>query len=183
MKARLQELYETGYIKELQKRFGFENVMRVPRIEKIVLNMGVKDAVADSKVLTLVQEVLSKIAGQTAVRTRARKSVAGFKLREGMAIGVMVTLRKKNMYCFLDKLINLALPCVRDFQGVSTKFDGHGNFNIGIADWMIFPEVDYDKVDKARGLNISVQTSAHNDEEARELLKCFNMPFRRKGRE
>ncbi len=183
MKARLQELYNTEYQKELGQALGIANVMRVPRITKIVLNMGVKDAVGDSKVLQGVQEVLSSIVGQTAVKTRARKSIAGFKLREGMKIGAMVTLRGKRMYEFLDKLINLSLPCVRDFQGVSLKFDGNGNYNLGIKDWMIFPEVDYDKVDSSRGLNITIETSTLNDDEARELLRCFKMPFKKKQKE
>jgi large subunit ribosomal protein L5 len=179
MKARLEELYKTNIQQELMKKLGLKNVMEIPRIKKIVLNMGVKEAAADSKVLTLIQDVLTKIAGQAAVKTKAKKSIAGFKLREGVSIGVMVTLRKKNMYCFLDKLVNLALPCVRDFQGVSKSLDGNGNYNLGIKDWMIFPEVDYDKVDKSRGLNITFETTASCDDHARALLECFNIPFRK----
>ena len=181
MKARLEELYTTKYRPQLQKELKIDNVMRIPKITKIVLNIGVKDAVGDSKALNQAQELLTNIAGQFAVKTRARNSIAGFKLREGMAIGTKVTLRGVNMYDFLDKLINLALPCVRDFHGVSLKFDGSGNYNLGIKDWMIFPEIDYDKVDKSRGLNITVQTSTSSDDEARELLKCFGMPFKVKA--
>ena len=179
MKSRLEELYKTTLRCELQKKLGIENIMSVPRINKIVLNMGIKEGVADSKIPTMVQDVLTKIAGQAAVKTKAKKSIAGFKLREGVAIGTMVTLRRKSMYDFLDKLINLALPCVRDFQGVTKSFDGNGNYNLGIKDWMIFPEVDYDKVDKQRGLNITIETTASSDDHARALLECFNMPFKK----
>ncbi len=179
MKSRLYELYKTEYRPELAKALDIKNVMRVPRIAKVVVNMGVKDAVGDSKVLTSIQEVMSRIAGQAVVRTKAKKSIAGFKLREGAAIGVMVTLRGAKMYDFIDKFVNLALPCVRDFQGVSTRFDGHGNYNIGVKDWMIFPEVDYDTVDKVRGFNITIETSTSDDNEARELLARFGMPFKR----
>lgn len=179
MDSRLEELYKNKLRSDLQKELKLKNIMLVPRITKIVLNVGVKDAVADSKVLNVVQETLTKIAGQSAVRTLAKKSIAGFKLREGSPIGVMVTLRRERMYDFLDKLINLALPAVRDFQGVSQKFDGHGNYNLGIRDWFVFPEVDYDQVDKVRGLNITIHTTAKNDDFGRALLKCFNMPFRK----
>lgn len=178
MKSRLQELYETKIRQTLKKDLNVENIMQVPRITKIVVNTGVKEAVADSKVLVGVKEVVEAIAGQAAVRTFAKKSIAGFKLREGLAIGVCVTLRGRNMYEFLDKLINLALPCVRDFQGVSVKFDGNGNYNLGIKDWMIFPEVDYDKVDKSRGLNVTIHTTTSDDKHAHALLKSFGMPFR-----
>ena len=178
MKSRLEELYKTKYRDALAKELGITNVMRVPRITKIVLNIGIKEAVADTKVLNVAQEILSKIAGQAAVRTYARKSIAGFKLREDSPIGVKVTLRSDRMYHFLDKLINIALPCVRDFQGVPTKFDGQGNYNLGVTDWMIFPEVDYDKVDKSRGLNITIGTTAKDDNEARALMKYFSMPFK-----
>jgi len=178
MKSRFEELYKTKISPELKKDLTLKNIMEVPRINKIVINTGVKEAAADSKVLQGVKEIIEGIAGQAAVKTKAHKSIASFKLREGSAIGIMVTLRGKRMYDFLDKLINLALPCVRDFQGVSIKFDGSGNYNLGIKDWMIFPEVDYDKVDKSRGLNITVHTSTRNDEHARALLKAFNMPFR-----
>lgn len=180
MSARLETLYKDKIRTDLQKELGLNNVMEVPRISKIVINTGVKEAVGDSKVLNQVKEVIDKIAGQASVRTSARKSIAGFKLREGAKIGVMVTLRGKNMYAFLDRLIHLALPSVRDFQGVSTKMDGRGNYNLGIKDWMVFPEVDYDVVEQSRGLNISIQTTARTDDHARALLKQFNMPFKKK---
>ncbi len=180
MESRLKNLYKDKIHVELKKELGLKNIMQVPKISKIVLNTSVKEAVADSKVLNSVKEVVEKIAGQAAVKTCARKSIAGFKLREGMQIGVMVTLRKNKMYDFLDKLINVGLPCVRDFQGLSPKLDGNGNFNLGIKDWMIFPEVDYDKVDKIRGLNITIQTTAKSDDWGVALLKKFNMPFKEK---
>jgi len=178
MNARLDALYKDKIRKALQSELELANVMEVPRITKIVLNTGVKESVSDSKILNVVKEIFDKIAGQSSVKTKARVSIAGFKLREGALIGVMVTLRGKKMYAFLDKLIHLALPCVRDFQGVSVKMDGRGSYNLGIKDWMIFPEVDYDIVDHSRGLNISIQTSAKNDDHARALLKQFNMPFK-----
>ena len=177
MEARLEKLYKEKICKNLQEQLGFKNIMRVPRISKIVLNIGVKDAIADSKVLNVVKETIEGIAGQACARTYAKKSVAGFKLREGMPIGIMVTLRRKKMYDFLDKLINIALPRVRDFHGLKSKMDGNGNFNLGIRDWMIFPEVNYDKIDKIRGLNVTIQTTAKTDEEAVALLQSFNMPF------
>lgn len=179
MSSRLEELYKNQLRQELKKELGLQNIMQVPRLSKIVLNSGVKDAVADSKVLNVVQEIMSNISGQVAVKTMAKKSIAGFKLREGVAIGVMVTLRGKKMYDFLDKLINLALPCVRDFHGVGVKFDGSGNYNLGVRDWFIFPEVDYDEVDRAQGLSITIHTTAKDDNAARALLKSFNMPFAR----
>lgn len=178
MKSRLKELYQTTIKKELQQKLNLKNVMEVPRLEKIVINTGVKEAIGDSKVLQGVKEVIEVIAGQAAVRTKARKSIASFKLRQGMPVGVMVTLRGTQMYDFLDKLVNLALPGVRDFNGVPTRLDGSGNYNLGIRDWMIFPEVDYDKVDRSRGFNITVHTSTSNDQHAFELLKAFRMPFR-----
>jgi large subunit ribosomal protein L5 len=178
MNARLDALYKEKIRTALQKELGLTNVMQVPRITKIVLNTGVKESVNDSKVLNVVKDIIDKIAGQSSVKTKARVSIAGFKLREGALIGVMVTLRGKRMYAFLDKLIHLALPCVRDFQGVTTSMDGRGNYNLGIKDWMIFPEVDYDIVDHSRGLNISIQTTATTDDHARALLKQFNMPFK-----
>lgn len=181
MKSRLEGLYQSKLRSELLAELGYENIMQVPRIEKIVLNIGAKDAVADSKVLNEIQDVLSKIAGQKAVRTKARLSIAGFKLRKDMPIGIMVTLRGRGKYDFLDKLINIALPGVRDFRGVSTKFDGHGNYNLGIKDWFVFSEVDYDKVEKTRGLNVTIHTSASNDDAAYALLKKFNMPFKTKS--
>jgi len=178
MNARLEALYKEKIRTALQKELGLNNVMEVPRITKIVLNTGCKESVNDSKVLNVVKEIMDRIAGQASVKTKARKSIAGFKLREGALIGVMVTLRGKRMYSFLDKLINLALPCVRDFQGVTVNFDGRGNYNLGIKDWMIFPEVDYTITDQSRGLNISIETSAKSDDHARALLKQFSMPFK-----
>lgn len=180
MKAQLRELYSTSIRAQLIKDLGYTNVMQVPRISKVVVNIGAKDAVSDSKVVNSVKDVLTMITGQTAVTTKAKKSIAGFKLREGMPIGIMVTLRSDKMYYFLEKLINAVLPAVRDFQGVSPKFDGKGNYNLGLKDWMVFPEIDYDKVDGSRGLNITVQTTAKTDEEAHALLKLFGMPFRKK---
>lgn len=178
MKSRLEALYKDELRSKLHKELGVSNIMQVPRITKIVINTGVKDAVNDSKAINTVKELITRISGQAAIETRARKSIAGFKLREGMAIGVMTTLRGARMYNFLDKLINLALPCVRDFQGVPTKFDGAGNYNLGIKDWMIFNELDYDTVDVVRGLNISIHTSAKTDAHAHALLKSFKMPFK-----
>ena len=177
MSSRLEETYKKQLRGSLQKELGLANVMQVPRLHKIVINTGVKDAVSDSKVLNQVQEIVTKIAGQKAVKMKARKSIAGFKLREGTPIGVMVTLRGQKMYNFLDKLINLTLPSVRDFRGVSNRFDGNGNYNLGIRDWFVFPELDYDVVDKARGLNITIHTTAHTDKMAHALLKSFQMPF------
>lgn len=180
MKSRLEELYVQKLRTGLKKELGLSNVMQIPKISKIVINMGVKDAVSDSKVLTGIKETIEQIAGQAAVKTYAKKSIAGFKVREGMPIGIRVTLRRRVMYEFLDRLVNLSLPRIRDFQGVSTKLDGRGNYNLGIQDWMVFPEVDYDKVEKSRGFNITVETTSSNDDEAFALLKSFNMPFRRK---
>jgi len=177
MKSRFEELYKTEIRQDLQKELGLDNIMQVPKISKIVLNIGLKDGVSDSRVVPAVKEVLDQIGGQCSVKTLARKSIAGFKLREGVAIGVKVTLRNSRMYYFLDKLINVVLPAVRDFQGVGVKLDGQGNYNLGIKDWMVFPEVDYDKVDKMRGMNITIQTTTENDDHARALLKKFKMPF------
>jgi large subunit ribosomal protein L5 len=177
MKSRLEELYKKKISQELMKELGLKNVMQVPAITKIVLNIGVKEAVADSKAVGLVKDVLDQIACQSSAKTLAKKSIASFKLREGVAIGVMVTLRGSKMYHFLDKLINVVLPSVRDFQGVRPKFDGHGAYNLGFKDWMVFPEVDYDKVDRSRGMNITIQTNTDKDEHALALLKKFNMPF------
>jgi len=178
MKTRLEQQYLDNRV-QLQKDLGLSNIMQVPRISKIVINTGVKEAVGNSKTLTQVKDIIDKISGQYSVKTKARKSIAGFKLREGMAIGVSVTLRGRRMYNFLEKLINIALPCVRDFQGVPTKMDGAGNYNLGIRDWMVFPEVDYDMVERARGMNISIHTTADNDEHAKALLDTFNMPFKK----
>jgi large subunit ribosomal protein L5 len=177
MNVRLKKKYSDEIVPKLIEQFGFRNVMEVPRLRKIVLNCGVKEAVADSRVLNMAKSVLEAISGQAAVRTTARHSVAGFKIREGMPIGVKVTLRGDKMYIFLDKLVNAALPAVRDFHGVSSKLDGNGNYNLGISDWMVFPEVDYDKVEKALGLNVTIETSSSNDEHARALLAEFGMPF------
>ncbi len=177
MKSRLEKLYTDTICKKLKKELNLDNIMEVPKVTKVILNMGVKDAVADSKSLNLIKDVFTQVSGQVAVRTYAKKSIAGFKLREGMPIGIMVTLRSRKMYDFLDKLINISIPRVKDFHGLKTKFDGNGNYNIGLKDWMVFPEVDYDSVDKSRGLNITIHTSAKNDVQALALLKSFNMPF------
>lgn len=179
MKARLEELYTSTIREQLQKELGLSNVMEVPRLVKIVVNTGVKEAVSDSKIINQVKDIVEKITGQAPVKTLAKKSIAGFKVREGMPLGVKVTLRKRVMYEFLDRLINIALPRVKDFQGVSLKCDGKGVYNLGIQDWIIFPEVDYDTVDKARGLNITIQTTSKKDNETLALLKSFHMPFRR----
>lgn len=180
MKSNFRELYSTTIRSALMKEIGVGNIMQVPRVSKIVVNIGAKDAVSDSKVINGIKDILTSITGQCAVATKAKKSIAGFKLRQGMPIGVMVTLRSDRMYFFLEKLINAVLPAVRDFQGVSPKFDGRGNYNLGLKDWMVFPEIDYDKVDGSRGLNITIETTAKTDAEAQALLKAFGMPFRNK---
>jgi len=178
-KARLQQVYE-GEIKEkLKKELSLPNIMQVPKPLKVVLNVGSKEAVGDSKVLQSIVNTLTKIAGQKAVKTYARKSIAGFKLREGMAIGAKVTLRGRLMYEFLDRLITLSLPKVRDFQGLPLKLDGRGGYNIGIKDWSIFPEVAFDVNDKSCGLNVTIQTSALEDAHGVALLRNFGMPFRK----
>lgn len=177
-KARLEELYEKEIRTDLQKALKLNNIMEVPKINKIVVNVGVTGAITDSKLIQAVEQGLTTITGQAPARTKARKSIAGFKLREGMPIGAMVTLRRKNMYEFLDKLINLALPKVRDFQGVTTKFDGRGNYNLGIKEWIIFPELDQGFNEKVFGMNVTIHTSTNNDEHAYELLKKFSMPFK-----
>jgi large subunit ribosomal protein L5 len=180
-KSRLSELYNTKLRAELKKTLGVSNIMEVPRIEKIVVNVGVgRDAVADSRVLGPVEKTLTAIVGQAPVRTIARKSIAGFKIREGMPLGACVTLRKKKMYDFLDKLINLALPRVRDFQGVPVKLDGRGNYNLGIKEWNIFPEADTVGTEKIYGVNVTIHTTAHNDQQGFELIKSFGMPFKKK---
>lgn len=177
--VRLKELYNTEFVPKLMKTFEYKSVMQVPRIEKVVLNMGLGEAIQNVKILDSASEELTKIAGQKAVITKAKKSIASFKLREGMPIGCMVTLRQDRMYEFLDRLLNVALPRVRDFKGVSAKaFDGMGNYSLGVKEQLIFPEIDYDKIDKIKGLNISIVTTAKTDEEGRELLKLFGMPFR-----
>ena len=177
--ARLQQYYKDTVVGDLVKQFSYKSVMEVPRITKITLNMGVGEAVADKKVLEHAVGDMQKIAGQKPVITRARKSIATFKLRAGLPIGVMVTLRRERMWEFLDRLITFALPRVRDFKGVSPKaFDGAGNYTLGLKEQIIFPEIDYDRVEKIKGLNISVVTTAKNDEEGRALLQQLGMPFR-----
>lgn len=177
--ARLQKLYEDSIRADLQKKFSYRNPMQVPKLEKIVINMGVGEAVADSKAVNAAAEELSLIAGQKAVITRAKQSIAGFKIREGMPIGCKVTLRRRRMYEFLDRLVNIALPRVRDFRGISPKsFDGCGNYSLGIKEQIIFPEINYDKVGMVRGLDITFVTTASNDQESKELLSAFNMPFK-----
>jgi len=177
--ARLKQRYQTDIAPAIAKEFGIKNPMAIPRLEKIVLNMGMGEAIANSKVLDTAVAELTSIAGQKPVITKAKKSIASFKLRQGMPIGVMVTLRGERMYEFFDRLVSVALPRVRDFRGVSPKaFDGRGNYTIGIREQLIFPEIDFNKVDKLRGMNISIVTSARNDEQARALLKSLGMPFR-----
>ena len=177
--ARLFDFYKSTVVGELSKRFGYKSVMEVPRITKITLNMGVGEAVADKKVLEHAVSDMTKIAGQKPVVTRSRKSIAGFKIRDGYPIGCMVTLRGPRMFEFLDRLVTVALPRVRDFRGVSGKgFDGRGNYNMGVKEQIIFPEIEYDKIDALRGMNISVTTTAKTDEEARALLGAFKFPFK-----
>ncbi len=175
---RLRQLYRDEIRGKLKEEFGYKNAMQIPRLDKIVLNMGVGEAVADSKKIRTAEAELMAIAGQKPVVTKAKKSIAGFKLREGMPIGVKVTLRGDRMYDFLDRLVTVALPRVRDFRGVSPKsFDGRGNFAMGIREHIVFPEIDYDKVEDMRGLDVIIATTAPTDDEARALLKHFNMPF------
>ncbi|MEJ2232967.1 MAG: 50S ribosomal protein L5 [Syntrophobacterales bacterium] len=177
--SRLQQTYEQDLMPALTKEFRYTSPMQVPRLEKIVLNIGLGEAIQNIKVLDAAMEELALIAGQRPVVTRARKSIASFKLREGMPIGCMVTLRKGRMYDFFDKLVNVALPRVRDFRGLSDKaLDGRGNFTLGIKEHIIFPEIDYDKIDKIKGLNITIVTTAKTDEEGKALLKMMGMPFR-----
>jgi large subunit ribosomal protein L5 len=177
--ARLKEQYKKEVVPALIKQFGYKSVMEVPRIEKIVLNMGVGEAVADKKILENAVGDMLKIAGQKPVVTKARKAIAGFKIREGYPIGCMVTLRQDRMFEFLDRLISIALPRVRDFRGVSGKgFDGRGNYNMGVKEQIIFPEIEYDKIDKIRGMNITITTSAKSDAEAKALLGAFKFPFK-----
>src|ERR687892_2627058 len=178
MMARLQDYYRDVVRDEMQKRFGYRNPMQIPRLDKVVLNMGVGEATQDSKKLQSAMAELALISGQKPAVCRARKSVANFKLREGMAIGCKVTLRSQRMYEFVDRLINIALPRVRDFRGVPTKsFDGRGNYTLGVRDHLIFPEIDAGKVDKSKGMNITIVTSAKDDEQARFLLRELGMPF------
>ena len=179
MPARLRERYNTEIAPALAKEFNMTNPMRTPRLEKIVINMGIGEAIANAKLLDTAADELTAITGQKPVITRAKKSIASFKLRKGMPIGVMVTLRGDRMYEFLDRFVSVALPRVRDFRGISPKsFDGRGNYTVGIREQLIFPEIDFNKVDKARGMNISIITTAPNDEEARALLRSLGMPFR-----
>jgi len=177
--ARLREFYKDTVVPELVKQFGYKSVMEVPRIEKITLNMGVGEAVADKKVMDHAVSDLEKIAGQKPVVTVARKSIAGFKIRDNYPVGCKVTLRRDQMFEFLDRLITIALPRVRDFRGVSGKsFDGRGNYNMGVREQIIFPEIEYDKIDALRGLNITITTTAKTDEEAKALLSLFKFPFK-----
>jgi large subunit ribosomal protein L5 len=177
---RLKDKYENEVSKALMSKFEYTSTMQVPKVEKIVVNMGVGDAVQNSKVLDAAVEELTLITGQKPVVTKAKKSIAGFRLREGMPIGAKVTLRGERMYDFLDKLISISLPRVRDFHGVSKKaFDGRGNYTLGVKEQLIFPEIDYDKVSKVRGMDIVIVTTANSDEEARELLTQFGMPFQK----
>ena len=177
--ARLKDIYEKELAPKLKDELELENVMETPRITKITLNMGVGEALADKKALENAVSDLEMIAGQKPVVTKARKSIAGFKVREGWPIGCKVTLRKERMYEFLDRLISISIPRIRDFRGISPKqFDGRGNFSMGVNEQIIFPEIDYDKVDKLRGLDICISTTARNDDEGRALLKAFNFPFK-----
>ena len=176
--ARLQEYYKQTVVPELLKKFGYKSIMEVPRITKITLNMGVGEAVGDKKVLDHAVADMTKIAGQKPVVTKARKAIAGFKIREGYPIGCMLTLRGNHMYEFLDRLVTIAMPRIRDFRGISGKgFDGRGNYNVGVKEQIIFPEIEYDKIDALRGMNISITTTAKNDE-AKALLAAFKFPFK-----
>ncbi len=177
--ARLQQVYKDEVAPALKQQFGYKSVMEVPRITKITLNMGVGEAVGDKKILEHALGDMTKIAGQKPVATKARKSIAGFKIRDGYPIGCMVTLRGPRMFEFLDRLITIALPRVRDFRGIASKgFDGRGNYNLGVKEQIIFPEIEYDKIDALRGMNISITTTAKTDEEARALLAAFKFPFK-----
>jgi len=177
--ARLQDQYKEEIVPRLKEKFGYRNVMQVPKLSKVVVNMGLGDAIENVKVIETAAAEMAIITGQKPVVTKARKSIANFKLREGVPIGVMVTLRRDRMYHFLDKLIAIALPRVRDFKGVSPRgFDGRGNYTLGIKEQIMFPEVNYDKIDKIRGMNITIVTTARTDEEGLELLRLMGMPFR-----
>ena len=179
MSARLKERYVKDVVPALRKEFGYKNVMAVPKIEKVVVNMGLGEATANAKIVDVGADEIARITGQKPVTRRAKKSIAAFKVRKGMPIGTMVTLRGERMWEFLDRLLSIALPRVRDFKGVSPKgFDGRGNYTLGLRDQLLFPEIDYMKVDKARGMNVSVVTTAKTDEEARKLLQFIGMPFR-----
>lgn len=175
----LQKQYKEKIVKDLQKQFGYKSVMEVPRIQKITLNMGLGEAVADKKIITHAVEDMSRIAGQKPIVTNARKSIAGFKIREGWPVGCKVTLRKKRMYDFLQRLVSIAIPRIRDFRGFSGKaFDGRGNYSLGIKEQIVFPEIDYDKIDAIRGLDITITMTAKTDAEGRALLKAFGFPLR-----
>jgi large subunit ribosomal protein L5 len=177
--ARLQQFYRESVVPQLMKQFGYKSVMEVPRLDKIVLNMGVGEAVADKKVMDHAVSDMTKIAGQKPVVTKARKAIAGFKIRQGYPVGCSVTLRRNQMYEFLDRFVSIALPRVRDFRGISPRgFDGRGNYNMGIKEQIIFPEIEYDKIDALRGMNITFTTTAKTDEEAKALLLAFRFPFR-----
>ena len=177
--ARLQDYYKETVVKELQERFNYDNPMMIPKIEKITLNMGLGEAIGDKKVVENAVSDMEKIAGQKAVVTLSRKSIAGFKIRDNMPIGCKVTLRKSHMYEFLDRLISVAIPRIRDFRGLNAKsFDGRGNYSMGVKEQIMFPEIDYDKIDALRGLDISITTTAKTDEEAKALLEAFKFPFR-----
>lgn len=177
--ARLKEVYQNEVVQKLRTEFNYKNIMEVPKIEKVVINMGLGEAIQNVKILDSAASELGKITGQKAVITKAKKSIASFKLREGMPIGCMVTLRRDRMYEFLDRLMNVSLARVRDFKGVSGKaFDGQGNYTLGIKEQLIFPEINYDEIDKIKGLNVTIVTSAKNDEEGKALLKHMGMPFR-----
>jgi large subunit ribosomal protein L5 len=182
--SRLRELYKTDAVPTLTKQFGYKNVMAAPRLVKINVNMGLGEAISNAKILDVAAEELSAITGQHPVVTKAKKSIAAFKLRQGMPIGVTVTLRGDRMFEFFDRLVNIALPRLRDFRGVSPKsFDGRGNYTLGLRDQLIFPEIDFGKADKARGMNITIVTTAKSDDEAYELLRIMGMPFAKKGQQ
>ena len=177
--SRLKEKYAKEVVPALKKEFGYANIMAIPRVTKVIINMGLGEATSNAKIVDTAADELSKITGQKAAVRRAKKSIAAFKVRQGMPVGAMVTLRGERMYDFLDRLIGIALPRVRDFKGVSPKgFDGRGNYTLGLRDQLLFPEIDYMKVDKARGMNVSVVTTAKTDQEARKLLQFIGMPFR-----
>ncbi len=177
--ARLKQFYKDTVVKQMIEQFGYKSVMEVPRIEKIVLNMGVGEAVADKKIMENAVGDMEKIAGQKAIVTKAKKSVASFKIRDGYPVGCKVTLRRERMYEFLDRLVSVAIPRIRDFRGIPGKsFDGRGNYNMGVKEQIIFPEIEYDKIDALRGMNITITTTAKTDDEARALLTAFSFPFR-----
>jgi large subunit ribosomal protein L5 len=177
--ARLKDFYKDTVVKQMVEQFGYKSVMEVPRIEKITVNMGVGEAVADKKIMENAVGDMEKIAGQKAIVTKAKKSVASFKIRDGYPVGCKVTLRRERMYEFLDRLVTVAIPRIRDFRGISPKsFDGRGNYNMGVKEQIIFPEIEYDKIDAIRGMNITITTTAKTDEEARALLSAFSFPFR-----